>query len=321
MLRRLVVVGLVAGGLLAAPAARAGTVAIFYYPWYGTPALNGSWLHWSQNGHTPPGSIYSAFYPADGPYSSSSPKEVNAQMAEIAAAGVNEVIVSWWGRGSPEDQRLRRLVIPAAHRYGLRVAVHLEPYTGRTLASVAADFVYLAGLGVRDVFVYHPADFASADWVPVLAAAPHTLRVFAGTDDVGVAVKGGFDGFYTYDFVTYNGAKFKRLCNEAHRAHILCAPSVGPGYNGVRAGEPPVIKKRRNGATYDHLWAAAIAASPDLVTITSFNEWGEGTQIEPAMPRRGYQSYDGAWGLTGVSADDAYLLRTAYWAARFHAGG
>jgi glycoprotein endo-alpha-1,2-mannosidase len=320
VLRCLLVVGL-AAGLLAVPAARAGTVGIFYYPWYGTPAQDGSWLHWSQNGHTPPGNIYSEFYPARGPYSSSSRKVVDAQMAEIAGAGIDEVIVSWWGRGSPEDARLRRLVMPSARRHHLQVAIHLEPYPGRTLQTIAADLDYAASIGIHDVFVYHPADFATADWAPVLAAAPSGLRVFAGTDDVTIAHQGGFAGFYTYDFIDYGGAKFKRLCNEAHRAHILCAPSVGPGYDGVRAGEAPVIKPRRDGATYDALWHAAIAAAPDLVTITSYNEWGEGTQIEPAARRPGYASYDGAWGLEGAKADDAYLTRTAYWAARYHATG
>ena len=35
----------------------------------------------------------------------------------------------------------------------------------------------------------------------------------------------------------------------------------------------------------------------------------------------GYRSYDGSWGLSGASASSAYLLRTAYWAGRFHSGG
>jgi len=319
VLRRLLVVGL-AWASIGVPVARAGTVAIFYYPWYGTPARDGSWGHWSQNGHHPPQDLYSRYYPARGAYSSSDPRIVSAQMAEMRAAGIDEVIVSWWGRGSAED-RLLPLVTRIARAHGLQVGIHLEPYPGRSATTIPPDLVYLAGLGIRDVFVYHPLDLPVSEWATLLPSAPVSLRIFAGTDDVGVAVQGRFDGFYTYDFVTYGAAKFRRLCTEAHRAHILCAPSVGPGYNGLRAGESSTPTSRRDGATYDGLWQAALAAQPDYVTITSYNEWGEGTQIEPAVEHRGYRSYDGAWGLTGPSASTAYLLRTAYWAGRFHSGG
>jgi len=44
------------------------------------------------------------------------------------------------------------------------------------------------------------------------------------------------------------------------------------------------VKRRNHGLTYDWMWHAAIAAHADQVTITSFNEWHEGTQIEPAAP-------------------------------------
>ena len=100
--------------------------------------------------------------------------------------------------------------------------------------------------------------------------------------------------------------------------HLLCAPSVGPGYVARRADGDPRVKPRRNGRTYDSMWAAAIRAHPDVVTITSYNEWHEGTQIEPAAPsgRHGgyrYASYDGAFGLHGIAAERAYLDRTRYW--------
>jgi hypothetical protein len=35
--------------------------------------------------------------------------------------------------------------------------------------------------------------------------------------------------------------------------------------------------------------------------------------------KRGYDTYQGAWGLTGAAAPMAYLMRTTYWAGRFHA--
>jgi hypothetical protein len=296
--------------------ARAATVAIFYYPWYSTPSVDGTWQHWDQNGHHPPLDVYSRYYPADGPYSSDSPAVVDRQMSEIATAGVDELVVSWWGRGSAEDGRLP-LVAAAARRHHLAVALHLEPYDGRSVQTLAGDLPYIASLGIRDVFVYHPRDFAASDWASLHAAAP-SLRLFAGTPLVGFAEAGHFDGVYTYDFINYDGGKFARICAQAHAAHLLCAPSVGPGYDGTRAGEAPVGRGRRNGQTYDALWSAALAAHPDVVSVTSFNEWGEGTQIEPAQPKAGYGSYAGAWGISGPAAEFAYLARTAYWAALAH---
>jgi len=318
VLRRLLVVGVV-GAFLSLPAlAHAGTVAIFYYPWYGTPAADGAWQHWTQNNHQPPSDLYSRFYPLQGPYSSSDPRVVGQQMAQISSAGIDEVVVSWWGRGSIEDQRLP-FVMEAARRRGLVVGIHLEPYQDRSLATVAQDLAYFATLAISDVYVYHPRDFPAADWAALRAQTPLRVRLLAGTELVGFAAAAHFDGFYTYDFNTYNGSKFVRLCAQAHALHLVCGPSVGPGYNGTRAGETSGNRPRAHGATYDRLWSAALAASPDLVTITSYNEWGEGTQIEPAQARPGYASYGGAWGLSGAAAQTAYLTRTAYWAARYHA--
>ena len=317
MLRRLLVVGLAWVCLGAPAAARAATVSIFYYPWYGTPAHDGGWEHWNQNSHQPPADLYSRFYPAQGPYSSSDARVVDRQMAEIHAAGIDEIVVSWWGRGSDEDQRLP-LVMSAARAHGLLVAIHLEPYPGRSPQTLEADLQYLAGFHVRDVYVYHPRDFAASDWAAVNASATPAMRLLAGTRYAGFAAAGHFAGIYTYDFITYGAGSFVRFCQEAHAEHLLCAPSVGPGYDGTRAGEPPVGRPRRHGATYDTLWNAALAASPDVVSITSFNEWGEGTEIEPAAERLGYASYNGAWGLYGTAAQTAYLARTAYWAAKAH---
>jgi glycoprotein endo-alpha-1,2-mannosidase len=310
--------------LLLPAAAQAGVrVSAFYYPWYGTSSRDGAYQHWAQRGHTPPNDIASSYYPLRGLYSSSDAVVTAQQMDEIRAAGIDEIAVSWWGQGSPEDGRLPE-VIAAARADGIAVAAHLEPYAGRTVASTVADVVYLRRLGVRTFYVYRPLDLPVADWAAAKAAL-HAggSTVFAQTALVGAAAAGGFDGVYTYDIVVYGGNKFGRLCKEAHAVKLLCAPSVGPGYDARRGSGDPVLKPRRNGATYDSMWKMAIEAGADLVTITSYNEWHEGTQIEPAAPsltRRGtyrYLSYDGAWGLHGVAAEDAYLTRTRYWSDVF----
>ena len=299
-------------------AERRAATAIFYYPWFGTPAQDGQYLHWQQGGNVPPASIASAFYPSWGPYSSSDSTVLTRQMREIAAAGVSTVVVSWWGRGSVEDARLPR-VMAAARVRGLAVAAHLEPYVGRTVASTGVDIAYLRGLGLRDFYVWASSDLPAAEWRE-LNADLLGVRVFANTNLVGRAAAGAFDGVYTYDVLLFSGALFPRLCAQARRAGLLCAPSVGPGYDARRATGDRRVRPRRGGATYDEMWRAAIRAGADVVTVTSYNEWHEGTQIEPARRgRRGYQSYDGAWGKRGVAAETAYLARTGYWTERFRA--
>jgi glycoprotein endo-alpha-1,2-mannosidase len=322
MRRRAFIVLAVAMLLATAPAADARVrSAIFYYPWYGLPARDGGYQHWHQNGMRPPLAIASGFYPARGVYSSGDRRVLGAQMAEIRRAGVDQVVVSWWGRGSVEDRRLHA-VVSAARARGLSVGAHLEPYPGRSIASVEADLGHLAALRIRDVYVYEPRSSA-AEWA-ALNERVHGQRLFAQTALVGFAAAGRFHGVYTYDILTHGGDKLRRYCEQARRAALLCAPSVGPGYHARRAVGDRRVKPRRQGRTYDAMWMSALAAGADIVTITSYNEWHEGTQIEPARRRlaRGgprYLDYEGAWGRTGRAAERAYLDRTAFWTSRLRA--
>ncbi len=309
-------------------------VSIFYYPWYGTPARDGSYEHWAQNGHMPPEDIAAGYYPARGLYSSSDPRTLAAHMREMAAAGISEVISSWWGWGSPEDARLPA-VIEAARARGLRVAVQMEPYEKwqRTEGVVAADLAHLRTLGITRVYVFRPFDglIDDAAWARLNEGAAG-MEILAQTANVGRAAAAGFDGIYTYDLLRYRPGTFPRLCRRARQAGLICAPSVGPGYDARRFSGDLRLLPRGNGATYDALWRAALRAGADRVTITSYNEWHEGTQIEPARrpgPQEGgrwsagteYQSYEGAYGLRGRAAERAYLVRTRLWALAYRRGG
>jgi glycoprotein endo-alpha-1,2-mannosidase len=288
--------------------------AIFYYPWYSTPAKDGRWAHWYvDRGGTP--TLSTRFFPTRGLYSSSNAKVVLAQMREIAASGIGTVVVSWWGFDSPENDRLP-LVVQAAARYGLDVAIHVEPYRGRTPEQAAEDIARLhRDGGFTDFYVYDADRDPAADWAAALAPLDG-LRVFGHMTLVGRAKASGFDGVYTYDAVTWTGSLFRRLCTQAHVVGLLCAPSIGPGYDARLTTPSELVRPRNNGVTYDRMWKTVLRADADIVTITSYNEWQEGTQIEPARIAVGRSSYDGAWGKSGASAQQAYLAATASWTAR-----
>ncbi len=194
----------------------AGEVAIFYYPWYGTVARDGAWQHWQQNGNTPPSQIASGWYPARGPYSSSDPRVVRAQMDEIASVGINTVIVSWWGPGSAEAARLPA-VTRAARAAGLRVGVHIEPFAGRTPAALEPELRAFAASGIADAYVYDSTTAPDSEWRALNERLPG-MRLFANTSLPGKAAAGGFAGLYTYDVRIYDGASFPRICAAAQNA-------------------------------------------------------------------------------------------------------
>lgn len=59
--------------------------------------------------------------------------------------------------------------------------------------------------------------------------------------------------------------------------------TVIPGYDDKKVRDPGALMDRRGGATYDEYWDMAEEAMVDWVLITSWNEWHEGTEIEPSL--------------------------------------
>jgi hypothetical protein len=65
----------------------------------------------------------------------------------------------------------------------------------------------------------------------------------------------------------------------------ISSVTVIPGYDDSKVGRPPPrpVTERWGGETYRALWQEAVAAHPDYVLITSWNEWHEGSEIEPSV--------------------------------------
>ena len=83
------------------------------------------------------------------------------------------------------------------------------------------------------------------------------------------------------------------MADFAHKHTLLFVPSVGPGYvdTAVRPWNSRNRRERRDGEYFSQSLDAAARVMPSLLSLTSFNEWHEGTQIETAVPRDGYLDY------------------------------
>lgn len=96
----------------------------------------------------------------------------------------------------------------------------------------------------------------------------------------------------------------------------MFVPSVGPGYidETVRPWNTANTRHRRHGNYYEVAWRTALKSQPSIISITSFNEWHEGTQIEPAEPKRTekftYLDYE-------PEGPYFYLNLTNYWIRKF----
>jgi glycoprotein endo-alpha-1,2-mannosidase len=318
----------------------AADVHLFYYPWYGNPAGLGSYRHWQQGGHEPPDAVGANFYPTLGAYDSGDQAgAVDQHMRWIQQSGAGTIVTSWWGQGSYEDNLTPALLATAA-RYGVKVAWHLEPYAGRTAESTVADINYIhskyggspafyrdAAHGDRAAF-YIFESLRIADWAALEQVKPTSIVLAQTTDTSKVA---HFDGMYTYDAIAGATAPGWKNASDYCKANgLVWAPSIGPGYIDDRAvpGNTTPTLDRDNGAAYDRQWNNALnpatGGAPTWVSVTSFNEWHEGSTIEPARSNppagHGYLTYEGAYGKTGAAAETAYLDRTRYWVGQFTGG-
>lgn len=71
-----------------------------------------------------------------------------------------------------------------------------------------------------------------------------------------------------------------RLARQRDR---ICCLTVSPGSDARKAYKLDTQTDRLDGRTYRTYWDEAIKADPDWIIITSWNEWAEGTEIEPSL--------------------------------------
>ena len=96
------------------------------------------------------------------------------------------------------------------------------------------------------------------------------------------------DGIHVYNPIGYSEDVSQVLdiyniaSESAHSRNMTFVATVVPGFNNTAVQKDPLVIDRRDGSYYSLYWLIAKACSPDGYAITSFNEWHEGTEIEPS---------------------------------------
>ena len=249
--------------------------AAFYYPWF--PETE----HWATR-----------FMPTLGKYDSSDPRVLATHVAQARYADLDALISSYWGRDTPTARRLP-LLLDAAARQGLHVAAYYEPESLPTPPSSSAlrqdfDLLYqqtrhLAWLradGKPVLFVYNTGKEASCGAVRRLLAANQgrfylNLKVFKGYRDCPKQP----DSWHQY------------VPADNYDQQDTNSATVSPGFFKF---DEVVPRLPRNPRRFQADLRRQVASGARWQLMTSFNEWGEGTAVEPSQQwqsKSGYGTY------------------------------
>jgi hypothetical protein len=283
---------------------------------------------------------WSIFTPTVKPYDPQSPK-VNEQHIRMAQdAGIDAFVISWFTNRVKFDFDYDMLFPPTLENFArlgprmkFKVYIHYESHMNllvpdgnftplataaerdQARVQAAADFDYL--LNIIAPIEDHPAIFVylaeyvglgPADWKLVIDATrtkyPSAL-FYAGTYNLAYLTT--FDGLYDFggaDFPSlYEAYAWMAAAVKSYGPDKKFYATVSPGYDSTRYwGPSPIFIPRGAGEYYQMTWDKALAAKPDGIFVTSWNEWGESSIIEPAK-QYGYQYID-------ATADNVIRFKT-----------
>jgi hypothetical protein len=172
----------------------------------------------------------------------------------------------------------------------------------------AVDYFYVCNSSGKPV---NPDSYFDNGWKTVIndlrkrGLTPYMIMDFGGhnredhtyeekVDDFVEYFKNCIDGIHLYSPIDYSEDPSRVLdvyniaSESAYSRNMTFVATVMPGFNNTAVQNESRVIDRREGSYYDLYWLVAKACSPDGYAITSFNEWHEGTEIEPSR-EYGYQ--------------------------------
>ena len=249
--------------------------AAFYYPWY---PESEHWATW--------------YTPTLGKYDSSDRHVLATHVAQARYAGLDAFISSYWGLDTPTARRLP-VLLDVAGRQGFPITVYYEPESlptppSRALLSQDFDSLYrlsahpawLRVEGKPVLFVYNIGREASCPAVSRLLAASRSrfylnLKVFDGYRDC----RDQPDSWHQY----VPARRFDQQGSDS--------ATVSPGFFKF---DETVPRLPRDLQRFEADLRRQVASDARWQLITSFNEWGEGTAVEPSLQWKspsGYGTY------------------------------
>jgi hypothetical protein len=249
--------------------------AAFYYPWY--PESE----HWATR-----------YQPSLGKYDSSNPRILATHVAQARYAGLDAFISSYWGPNTPTARRLPLLLDTAAQQ-GFRVAAYYEPESlpnppasselrqdFDSLYQLAAHPAWLHVAGKPVLFIYNIGREASCPAVSRLLAASK------GRFYLNVKV---FDGYR--NCANQPDSWHQYVPADRYDQQGSDSATVSPGFFKF---DEPVPRLARDLERFRTDLRRQVGSGARWQLVTSFNEWGEGTAVEPSLQWQsssGYGSY------------------------------
>ncbi len=343
------------GASLAQPVAVTKTnpqrVYMHYMPWFETPQTsdNGRWgLHWTMSNQDPnvvdPATgkrqIAAHYYPLIGPYASSDPAVIEYHLLLLKYAGVDGVLVDFYGNGANDLPLLLRntnALVPRTADVGLGFGVVFEDQFAATLADAKANMQYVGANyfskpnylqlnGKPLVLTFGPQKYQTpADWAQILGVlptAPTFLPLWYQSQQAGANAAGEFSWIYS-DFLTGLQNFYRNRAPTLGVAGGAAYPGFDSFYAQGGWGGPTWVIPHNNGQTLAQTLALATQYQSRLnfVQLATFNDFGEGTMLEPTQ-EFGFAALQQIQTFTGApyTVNDLQLVYKLYTLRKFYAG-
>ncbi len=260
--------------------------------------------------------LATAHYPLVGPYDSSDEALIRYHLATAKAAGIEVLIPIWYGPGSPTDANILPL-LKEAERQGLKVAlcyeekINFPPYReprsrDDIVATMRDDLNY-----ILSTYGQHPA-YLKKDGVPFVCQFNYWGTGALGPNYVMpvewktiqdqleaplVYARQNLDPAYhpaiqgAFHWWSSDPKQMKQFVERAQALKDkqqldFYMTMAAPGFNdeGVQGwGHGTRFEDRKIGETWEKSLQAAASGSPDLIQIVTWNDFNEGTEIEPTV--------------------------------------